>query len=326
MTMIFDQPSQGHRVLITGAEGYIGRLLTEALHAQGDMECIVAVDVRETSRPLSGVVHERVDITEEEAVSEVVGKHRPDTVVHLAAVVTPQPGQGREQQHAVDVQGTRHLLDACLRHGVSKLVYTSSGAAYGYHADNPCRLDESDALRGNEAFAYAWHKKLVEEMLAEYRTEHPELKQLVFRVSTILGKQVRNQITALFERPIILGLRDVGTPFCFIWDEDVVAALSKGVCEQDSEGVFNLTADGVMTLREIAQEMGRPFFSIPAWVLRGSLEVLSELAVAPYGPEQVMFLEHRPVLANDALVGQFGFVPRKNSREVFDVYRSNALL
>ena len=33
--------------------------------------------------------------------------------------------------------GTQHVLDACLAAGVRKLIYTSSGAAYGYHADNP---------------------------------------------------------------------------------------------------------------------------------------------------------------------------------------------
>ena len=51
-------------------------------------------------------------------------------------------------------------------------------------------------MRGNEAFAYSHHKRLVEEMLADYRRDHPQLKQVVFRVGTILGETTRNQITA----------------------------------------------------------------------------------------------------------------------------------
>ena len=59
-------------------------------------------------------------------------------------------------------------------------------------------------MRGNEAFAYAYHKRLVEEMLARWRTEHPELKQVVLRIGTILGETVHNQITDLFEKPRLI--------------------------------------------------------------------------------------------------------------------------
>ncbi len=65
-----------------------------------------------------------------------------------------------------------------------QIIVTSSGAAYGYHADNPEWLTEDDPVRGNEAFAYSHHKRLVEEMLAVCRTQHPELRQVVLRVGT----------------------------------------------------------------------------------------------------------------------------------------------
>ncbi len=56
-------------------------------------------------------------------------------------------------------------------------------------------------VRGNEEFAYAHHKRLVEEMLADARREHPKLEQVVLRVGTVLGPNLENQITALFRRP-----------------------------------------------------------------------------------------------------------------------------
>jgi UDP-glucose 4-epimerase len=64
------------------------------------------------------------------------------------------------------VGGTRNVLDACVAHGVKHLIVSSSGAAYGYHADNPAWLTETHPLRGNPAFAYSDHKRQVEEMLA----------------------------------------------------------------------------------------------------------------------------------------------------------------
>ena len=309
------------RVLVTGAEGYVGRMLVETLASGEPTLEVVATDVRAPRSPLPRVTHEVLDITSARQVDAAIAIHEPDVVVHLAAVVTPRPDQGRDAQYAVDVEGTSNVVRACVAHGVDKLVYTSSGAAYGYYPDNPPLLREDDEIRGTEVFAYAWHKRLVEDLLAEARTAHPELRQLIFRVSTILGTRVQNQITAMFERPFVLGVEGVDTPFCLVWDEDVVACLRAGIVCSDSAGVYNLTADGVMTLREIAVGMGRRYVALPERWIRAGLEILSSRGIAPYGPEQVMFLKSRPVLANDALVEQFGFRPRRSTREVFDVYR-----
>jgi UDP-glucose 4-epimerase len=318
---------QGERrsVLITGAAGYVGSLVSDTL--AGDprsLSTIVAADVRPVaSEQRHGNVHyETLDITDRAALSALLQRHAIDTVVHLAAIVTPRPGDTRELQYAVDVGGTENVLAAAVDAGVKKLVYTSSGAAYGYHADNPPLLREDDALRGNRAFAYAWHKRLVEELLARYRHNHPELEQLCFRVSTVLGPSVHNQITAMFERPVV-GLREADTPFCFVWDQDVVAAICHGVHGAQT-GTFNLTGDGVVTLREVAHAMKRRFLALPAKALERGLELLSLTGKSPYGPEQVAFLRHRPVLANDALKqAGFGSLPRKTSREVFDLYRQS---
>ncbi len=318
--------SDGPRdVLITGAGGFVGRQLVAALAADRvGLGRLIATDLRLPKAPIEGVEYKTLDIRDAAAVdAALAGSGRTvDVVVHLAAVVTPGKEDTREFQRQVDVGGTRNLLDACAAHGVKKLVYTSSGAAYGYYADNAALLDEDAPLRGNEVFAYAWHKRLVEEMLAEHRAAHPELAQLIFRVSTILGPSVHNQITAMFERPVVLGLRGVDTPFCFVDDADVVECLARGA-RGDQTGVFNLTGDGVMTLREIAAAMGRRFVALPAgWVERG-LKLLHGAKLSPYGPEQVLFLQHRPVLYNQRLKAAFGDLPRRSSREVFARYRES---
>src|SRR5690606_16947140 len=105
--------------------------------------------------------------------------------------------------------------------GVSRLVVTSSGAAYGYHADNKVPLTEDCPLRGNEEFAYSHHKRLVEEMLAKARGEHPLLEQVVLRVGTVLGPGLDNQITALFRKKRLLAVAGSESPFVFIWVDDL---------------------------------------------------------------------------------------------------------
>jgi len=308
-------------VAVTGAGGYIGRKVVAALvRDPRSIQTIVALDVRPPADgdKLPGVEYVTADIRGPE-FSDVLKKYSADVVVHLAAVVTPGRKSDREFEYSVDVLGTRNVLDGCLDAGVTRLIYTSSGAAYGYHSDNPDWLDEQDRLRGNVEFAYSDHKRQVEEMLGQWRKEHPELEQLVFRPGTILGSATSNQITALFEKPYVLGLRGASTPFVFIWDDDVVAAIIQGIHDGGS-GIYNMAGDGVLTMKEIAAIMRKPYITMPSCVITGALWLLKLLGLTQYGPEQVNFLRYRPVLSNRRLKEEFGYTPRKTSREVFEYY------
>jgi len=313
--------SDGPRVLITGASGYIGRKLVRALGKEEGLGSVVATDVRipEQEARLPGIVYEGCDVRDAERIRRLVVDHGVDVVVHLASIVTPPRDSTPDLEYQVDVGGTRNVLDACLAEGVAKLIVTSSAAAYGYHPDNREWLDEDDPIRGHESFAYSRHKRLVEEMLAEARREHPELSQLVFRPGTILGDGVHNQITAIFAKPVVLGVLGTPVPWVFIWDEDVVACLVRGIREPVT-GTYNLAGDGTVSMRDLARRMGKRYMALPAWLLRGTLTALRVFGLTRYGPEQVDFLRHRPVVSNRRLKEEFGYTPRKTSSEVFDFW------
>lgn len=314
-----------HRVLVTGAAGYLGHSVIESLAGRaardGDPASVVATDVREVppQQQQAGVEYLKFDVRDS-GLADVLARHRIDTVVHLAAIVTPGPASNRELEYSVDVLGTRNVLEACVAAGVRRIIVTSSGAAYGYHADNPAWLTEDHPVRGNEEFAYSHHKRLVEEMLAEYRVSHPALEQVVFRVGTILGESTRNQITALFERPRLLAIRGSASPFVFIWDRDVAGAIEHAIFG-GPPGVYNVAGDGALSIQEIAARLGKRCISLPAGLLRAVLAVLHPLRLSRYGPEQVNFLRYRPVLDNRRLKEVFGYVPQLSSAEVFELFR-----
>ncbi|TVR02498.1 MAG: SDR family oxidoreductase [Deltaproteobacteria bacterium] len=312
-------PNGRDTILVTGANGYVGQKVVARLARDG--HTVIATDVRpaEHDHAVPGVEHAVLDIRDAEAVNGLVSSRPVSCVVHLAAIISNAPDGDRRLAWDVDVRGTRHVLDACTRHGVGKIIVTSSGAAYGYHPDNPAELDEEDPLRGNEIFAYSHHKRVVEELLADHRRKHPELRQLIFRPGTILGEGTRNDITAIFERPAVLGVRGTSSPFVFIWDEDVAECIAIGARDAEREGIYNLAGDGSMTLAEIASLLGKPYVALPAPVIRSGIRLLGRLGLSPYGPEQVIFLQHRPVLANRRLREEFGFEPRP-SRDVFRLY------
>jgi UDP-glucose 4-epimerase len=254
------------------------------------------------------------------ALADTIAAHRIDTVVHLASIVTPGKDSNRAVEYAVDVEGTRNVLQACVAHGVQHIVVSSSGAAYGYHADNPAWLTEDMPLRGNESFAYSHHKRLVEEMLAQYRQSHPALHQTVLRIGTILGERVNNQITALFDKPRILAIQGSDSPFVFIWDDDVTGAIGHALSGQAPGGCYNLAGDGALTIFDIAQRLNKPTRVLPAWLLKTALWLGSKLGLSRYGPEQLDFLRYRPVLLNTALKTRFGFTPQKTSEQAFEAF------
>ncbi|KPB02312.1 SDR family oxidoreductase [Ahrensia marina] len=305
------------RILITGGAGMVGRALAKAL----PNSMTVVTDLTSTGLP-DGVTFRRMDVTGNDP-DKIIGEERPDIVVHLASIVTPRPGMTREQAFAVDVTGTRNVLAACIAHGVKRLVVTSSGAAYGYHADNPVPLREEDPCRGNPEFAYADHKRQVEEILAQARVEHPQLEQVILRVGTVLGAGTDNQITALFRRKRLLAIKGSDSPFVFIWTQDLVRIVKRAATDGPA-GIYNVAGDGWLSVDNLAQTLNKPVLRMPAWALKAALAVAYPLGISQYGPEQVRFLQYRPVLNNNKLKTVFGYTPELTSVQVFDLWKREA--
>ena len=304
------------RVLVTGGAGFLGTRVADLLVDHPDVDVVLCGDLRESAVP--GVVSVRVDVTDPLALPDLLRLHRIDTVVHLAAIVNP--GRDVQAEFRVDVQGSSNVVAACVEAGVRRLVVSSSGAAYGYHADNPDWIDETDALRGNDEFPYSRHKRMIEELLAAARTTHPALEQVVFRIGTVLGPTVRNQITALWDAKRILRIAGSDSPFVFIWVDDVAAAMVRAAVGDGPPGIYNVAGDGALTVPEIARRLRKPLLTLPAPLLAVALAIGSALRMTEHGPEKIRFLRHRPVLRNARLKEEFGYVPRLTSAEAFGAY------
>jgi dihydroflavonol-4-reductase len=122
--------AQVPRTLVTGGTGFIGSYVTQLLVSRGDDVCVA---VRPGSRddraafPAAGVATVNVDILDRRAVRRAfkgVGR-----LFHLAG--TTSFALPRDEMFALNVQGTRIVLEEALRAGVERAVYASSAAAIG---------------------------------------------------------------------------------------------------------------------------------------------------------------------------------------------------
>ena len=129
-----------HRILVTGAAGFVGRHLRTALAA---------------AYPKAALLTEPVDVPDADAVAAMVSAAVPDICVHLAAVSTVAIARlDEERAWQVNLHGTLHLARAILRHAPEcHLLFVSTADAYGGTGRTGEPIDESVPLAPRNIYA-----------------------------------------------------------------------------------------------------------------------------------------------------------------------------
>lgn len=142
------------RVLVTGAAGFIGSNLAEALLRRGDI--VLGFDnfndyyspARKRANVAALADYDRftmhdADLRDEAAVHEIVTRSRPDAVVHLAAMANVRYSIERAPLYTdVNIRGTVNVLEAMRKAQVPHIVYASTSSVYGKTEQLPFREDD----------------------------------------------------------------------------------------------------------------------------------------------------------------------------------------
>jgi nucleoside-diphosphate-sugar epimerase len=181
------------KTLVTGGGGFLGRYIVEGLLAQGHEVAVLCRGSHPALRPL-GVRLIQADLGDREAVKAAC--QGIERVFHVASKTGPT---GRYADfHHTNVLGTRNVIDACLAHGVHKLVYTSSPSVLvGF--DDLSGVDERTPLPTRIISAYQHTKMLAEQMVLAAHNPHG-LVTTALRPHAIWGPRDTQLFALLIER------------------------------------------------------------------------------------------------------------------------------
>lgn len=143
------------RVLITGARGFVGPYVFDALHSVcGSDISVIATSKDGGSHPVLGQI-EALDVTDKVAVQDAIVRHRPTHVVHLAAVAALGAARADpENTWRIHVQGALNVAHAILEKAPECwLLHVGSGLVYGESAKAGLPLDESALLAPVDDYA-----------------------------------------------------------------------------------------------------------------------------------------------------------------------------
>jgi nucleoside-diphosphate-sugar epimerase len=273
------------KVLVTGATGFIGSHLVEALLQKGvQVRCLVRKTSNLTwlkSLPIE-VVHG--DCNDKASLGEAV--KNIDQVFHLAGVTKAIE---EKTYFEVNALGTENLLHACLKNNpqLQKFIYLSSQAAAGPCQDGGTKK-ESD--RCEPVSAYGHSKRMGEEFALAHKHEIP---LLILRPSAVYGPRDRD-IYAFFKllskriKPCLYD-RDQHISLCYV--RDIVQAILLAAEAQESSGEIFFLSDGQdYRLEEIGNIFARAMgvtpicIRVPKWMIFGMAsfsEYLSKLSGKP---------------------------------------------
>ncbi len=281
------------RILVTGGAGFVGSHIVDQLLIQGVGEIVILDNmVRGRLANLNDALRTgrvRVvegDIRDQQLLERLV--KGSDIVFHQAALRITQCAA--EPRHAFEVMAgaTFNLLEACVSHGVKKIVAASSASIYGLASEFPTR--ETAAPYADRTL-YGGFKLLNESLLRAFNDMYG-LKSVALRYFNVYGPRmdIHGRYTEVLIRwmdriaagqpPIIFG--DGLQTMDFIDVRDVARANVAAALAPIDDAAFNVASGREVSLKQLAEAllvtMGRPDLSIDYQAARAVNPVERRLA------------------------------------------------
>jgi UDP-glucose 4-epimerase len=306
------------RVVVLGASGNAGSALLRALEAEERVDEVLAVARRPPEAwPSSKTSWQAADIAADVLEPVVRGA---DAVVHLAWLI--QPSRDQERCYAVNVTGSRRVLEAVAAENVPALIYASSVGAYS-RGPKDRRVDESWPTGGVPSSFYSRHKVEVERLLDGFEVERPDVRVVRLRPGLIFQRGAGAEIQRLFAgpflpRPLVTPKRIPFVPrhprlrFQAVHADDVADAYRRAILG-DARGAFNVAADPILDGEQLGCLLDARPIPVPAAALRAGAAAAFRARLTPTPPGWVDMAFSVPLMDTARARDALGWTPRRNA-------------
>jgi UDP-glucose 4-epimerase len=317
-------------ILITGASGFLGQLLTQELLDRG-FDCL-GIDLHACDIRNPRFFFHQGDIRNESDLQTVFSKARIDGVMHVAAVLAHNQPQ-RDFLWTSNVDGTRLVAEFCRRFKVPKLIFTSSNCLWGESLHRP--VTEEDVPKPCEL--YGWSKWEGEKVLESFGND---VAITIIRCPTILEAGRLGLLTILFEfieegrRVWVVG--DGTNRYQFIYARDLIQAMIQSL-DLNETSIFGIGADDPKSLeavfRYVIEKAESPsrIVHLPKNLAIPAMKLAYRAGVSPLGPYHYKMIAEdfsfdtskikrmvgwRPTLTNEEMLYRAYSYYRENRREI----------
>jgi UDP-glucuronate 4-epimerase len=258
-------------ILVTGAAGFIGSHVSQALLADGHQ--VVAVDnfcdyydrswkelnVKFVAAGAGSRFHlEELDVCDGPAMEKIISQSRPTAILHIAGMAGVRPSIEQPAYYArVNVEGTIQVLQAAVRNNVKKFLFASSSSVYGNRKEIP--FQEDSAV--NEPISPYAASKRAGELICYTFWHLYRLPCFCFRFFTVYGPRLRPDLAIhKFTRLITHGkpipfFGDGSTARDYTYVEDICAGLLAALERCDRYRIFNLGNNRPISLTEMVRAL-----------------------------------------------------------------------
>jgi UDP-glucose 4-epimerase len=314
------------RIVVTGASGNVGTGVLRALERHLPNAEVIGVCRRP---PTHGSTYGRVrwhavDLAEPDAAARLAPAMRDvDVVIHLALSV--QPVRNEDYLFRANVRGSQAVLQAVAAAGVSQLVYASSLGIYAAGATAPVTEDWPDT--GQSTSIYSRHKVMVERILDDFETDHPDVTVSRFRPTVVVQREAAYLIRSLYLGPLVPQsafelLRRRQLPILplpekaavqFVHADDVGDAVIR-LIQHRARGSYNVAAD-ILFARDLAELVGGRPIEVSPRLVRSVVSALSAARVIALNPGWYDVAFNTPVMDTAKARRGLGWAPAHSSTD-----------
>ncbi len=295
-------------ILITGGAGFFGGILKRFLLKKG-FAC-VSIDLERDADSHTRLSSVQGDITDAKTLDGLFGSRKIDAVFHCAAMLAHEV-KDKTALWRSNVEGTANVAGMCRKHGVVKVIYTSSNCLWAKNFGRP--VTENDVPEPAEIYGKSkWEgEKILQSFSGDFHS-------VIFRCPTIIDAGRIGLLGILFEfiregrKVWVVG--DGGNRYQFIYAGDLVAACIKAL-EHEKSDVFNIGSDGVTSLREVYEHVisraGTP--ARVAGLSKGPaiflMKLFHSLGLSPLGPYHYKMISEDFIFNTSKIKKTLGWSP-----------------